>query len=111
MQALSEYNLSEPYFTKVYNGAKTCECRLYRGIWKTVQSGHMYQVRCKDNVPYFIKIISVVPLESFKAAYVIHGQYLLSNERMQPPWERYYTCYSPADEATYGVVVLELQVI
>ncbi len=111
MQAFTEFNLSEPYFTQVYNGAKTFECRLYRDKWKTVQSGHMYQVRCKDNVPYLIKIISVVSLESFKAAYVMYGNYLLPNERMKPPWERYYTWYSPADEATYGVVVLELQVL
>lgn len=111
MQQFTDFNLSEPYFTQVWNGTKTFECRLYRDKWKTVKVGHIYKVHGSDSAPYSIKIVSVLPLASFQAAYLMYGSWLLPNETMVPPWERYYTWYSPADECKYGVVVLGIEVI
>jgi ASC-1-like (ASCH) protein len=103
-------HVSEPWFSLIASGAKTCEGRLWKGDFRTMGVGDVLEFYCEDRVCR-ARIVGISVYDSF-------GGYLLGEglDRCLPGIGSlkegvavYRQYYSERDESASGVVGIRLE--
>lgn len=108
-------HVSKPWFTLISLGLKTVEGRKNKGRFKDMQVGEIIEWRNDDFMPRSIqtRIIRKAVYNTFKEYLTTEGldKCLPSIPTLEHGLSVYYKYFTKEDEAQYGVVAIELQLI
>lgn len=104
------FNVQEPYKTHLLSGQKTVEWRLKKGKFADLKVGDRLQF---DDTGEIFVVERLASYPSFEAMLEAEGvdQVLPWIEAIKKWVELYYQFYSPAQEAEFWVLALQLKLI
>lgn len=108
-------HLSEPWFSLISLGLKTIEGRRNKGRFKDMQVGQVIEWHNDDFLPrrYKTRIIRKTEYQSFKEYLTVEGlnKCLPGIPSLEHGLSVYYKYFTKEDEALYGVIAIEIELI
>ena len=107
---LCRKHVSEPWFSLIASGAKTCEGRLWKGEFRILEVGDILEFYCGES-SCRVRVVGIARYNTFESYLLEEGleACLPGSRSVEEGVAVYRQYYSLEEESAYGVVGIRLE--